>query len=84
ALAMLLVGAQLMVATHALEHDAGNAQSTVCAACVAAGQLNAVAVDSGALPGPMEFSSIRRAAPAFRPHTTDAPAARQRGPPATV
>lgn len=45
-LAAVLVGAQAVVAAHALDHDAGLLQGKVCASCVAASQLASACIEN--------------------------------------
>lgn len=81
-LAIMLIAAQSLIAAHALEHETGNAQNPVCAACVAAAQLSSATVDSGCSPAVAAYTSVHHAAPPFRRAGTLTLTARQRGPPA--
>jgi len=84
ALAIVLIAAQAIATAHQFGHEKGNTQNTVCAACVAAGQLGSAVVDSG------EVFVAQRFFDAPTPSTgksfTPVPAivARQRSPPSPL
>jgi hypothetical protein len=83
-LAVLLIVAQSALALHAHEDDPTATQGKVCAACVTAGQLAGGSLDDPA-PGALEPAAqvlVPTANGDFE--TQPAPAARQRGPPATI
>jgi hypothetical protein len=82
--AALLVSAQLSSALHAFKHDAGTAQSKVCASCVGASQLKA---GCAAIPQVLELDLHRAAIETAKiPCLVSAEqcVARQRGPPTNV
>lgn len=83
-LATLLIAAQSALALHAHEDDPAAMQGKVCTACVAAGQLAGGSLDDPATDAPKPAAQ-----PLFPSAVGDfdslpAPAARQRGPPATI
>lgn len=82
-LATLLLLAHVIVVVHAFEHDAGTAQSKVCAVCMTAAQLGAasvtdLAIEHFLLPAAV---CVERTCCACR--SRPIVAARQRGPPAS-
>ena len=84
ALAVVLIAAQSVASTHAFEHETGNTQNPVCTTCVAASQLAAATVDTGAtvaLAGP---AHVQVKAPASLFNSVHTLTARQRDPPASL
>jgi hypothetical protein len=84
ALALMLVAAQCVVAMHDLRHESGTAQNQVCTTCVAASQLAAAAVDTGALPVTTDTYTVFNAARAISYFSTQILAPRPRGPPSRL
>lgn len=83
-LVLILCAAQAGIALHGAEHDAQTAQSSLCAACIAADHLTSASVDVGSAAaltvcGNVPHVTPQRAVPAARTHH-----AHPRGPPAAA
>jgi hypothetical protein len=83
-LAIILVAAQAVVATHAFDHDTGNSQNQTCTTCVAASQLGSATVDTGGVwvSIGLDFDPEIIAVNDFR--STHTLVSRQRGPPLSL
>lgn len=83
-LAALLIAAQSALALHAHEADDAATPGKVCAACVVAGQLAGGSLDDPATDAPEPAAQLLVPTVDGDFDSLHAPAARQRGPPATI
>ena len=83
-LAALLIAAQSTLALHAHEADDAATQGKVCTACVAAGQLAGGSLDDPAAVAPEPAAQVLVPTADGGFDSLPTPAARQRGPPATI
>ena len=83
-LASFLVAAQWGTLVHALDHDIGSPQSTVCTTCVAASQLGFACVDTLIPTSLAPAYQVQYAEAVTRLETIHALVARQRGPPSSL
>jgi hypothetical protein len=79
---VLLVGVQTIAFAHAFEHDATALGDRPCATCINLGQLAAVAIDTGGVPGPVFFQPVRVGYYAVTVAVATLQSPNQRGPPA--
>jgi len=83
-LAVVLIAAQSVASTHAFEHETGSAQNQVCTTCVAASQLGAATVDTGAINTATDATHVHVEASVCQFDSIHTLTARQRGPPAPL
>jgi hypothetical protein len=83
-LATILVAAQWGTLVHALDHDIGSPQSTVCTTCVAASQLGFACVDTAVTTDAAPAYQAQHSDFVTRFETIHALVARQRGPPSLL